>query len=604
MKRQKKPSRFSFKWKLVGVYSLIMVMTSAIMALLFYYISVDQVVDVSKDMAYEILQKNMQILDERLIKIQENSKQAVTDYGLFAYLSDEEALAKENYLGLDRKITQVLSKYFPSADIMSVQLITDRYTYGVNTSLLTAHRFKESPLYREVLEQSGALIWTPVYDIVNMYDLEEYGKSALPNRWVFSAARTLGIGYIDSEGVFETQSLGHENLPVLLINFSENVISNIFRDSMPVQGAETYLLSPGGELIYHSSQEPVDAAALSELYKEIGGKERGTDIIRLNGEDTAVSYVASSVTGWLSVAVMPSNALMQTTRVRMQATTAVSGMGVMIVGILLSIMISSMVARPIHRTVAAMQKLGSGQFETELKVESRDEFGYLVEGFNTMNRRITRLIEDNYASKLRENEMEIMALNLQLNPHFLHNTLTVINYEALETGRSRVSDMIMHLCDMLSYTFRNQQETSRFRDDLEWVQNYVDIMMYRFERKFTVCYEIDEALLEIQVPKLFLQPFIENAILHGFEFIDSGGIIKVRGRREDHRCVIEVCDNGIGMESPEGQPAAKRSAGSIGIANIHQRIQLLYGVDYGVKIVSKLGEGTTVMITLPVNSKP
>ena len=597
-------NHLSYKWKLMGTYALIMAVTAGILSLVYYSISIDQVTDNAKNMAYEILRKNNQILDERLQKIKENSAQAVVDSSLFTYLSEEEVLAKENYLGLDRKITQVLNKYFPSGDVMSVQLITDDHIYGVNTSLLTAQRFKDSSIYQDVLDRSGALIWTPVYDIVNMYHLDEYREIPLPNQWVFSAARTLGNGYVNSEGIFENQPLDTENKPVLLINFSQDLIYGIFEDSMPVQGAETYLLSPAGEMIYHGGQESRAAEDLMEIYQNFQGKKSGSDVVRLNGETIAISYITSDVTGWISLVLMPSHELMRTARTQMQVASGIAILCVLFIGGLLSLFFSSMVSRPIHQTVEAMQKLGAGDFDTTLTAETQDEFGYLVEGFNTMNQRISRLIEDNYIAKLWENEMELMALNLQLNPHFLHNTLSVINYEALETGQDRVSEMIMHLCDMRSYTFHSTQETSMFREDLRWMENYVDIMMYRFENKFVVYFDIPEELLEIQVPKLFLQPFIENSILHGFEFIDSGGVILVSGYQEGEKCIIIVEDNGIGMDASEEPLPARKSSGSVGIANVQQRIHLLYGDDYGVKISSEVGRGTRVIITLPGNTKP
>ena len=594
----------SFKWKLVCIFSTIMTIIACLIVALLYYISVDQVMDISKNMAYEILQKNMSILDERLTKIKENSMQAVSDDSLFAYLSNEEELAKENYLGLDRKITQVLNKYFSSEDVMSVQLITDHYTYGVNTNLLTAQRFKESSLYKRVLENKGALFWTPVYDIVSMYQLDEYRDSDLPNRWVFSAARTLGEGYVNSDGFFETKSLDSSEKPVLLINFSEDILKTLFEDSMPVQGVETYLLAADGNCIYHNGSNAMEPEALSGFYDEIKGDKQGTDILKIEGKECAVSYVTSEVTGWILSAVMPSDELMQTSRQRMQITAGVSILFAIIVGFLLSSWISAMVTRPIRQTVNAMQKLGAGRFDTQLAVKSQDEFGYLASGFNLMNQHIAKLIEDNYASKLRENEMEITALNLQLNPHFLYNTLSVINYEAIDTGCENVSDMIMHLCNMLRYPLADSNETSLFWKDLEWLQDYVDIMKFRFENKFTVVYDIPESLKKIQVPKLFLQPFIENAILHGFEYMDSGGMITVTARQEGEDCAVEICDNGIGMDSSEETLPPKRTVGTIGIANIRQRIRLLYGENYGVKISSKIGEGTRILVTFPINIKP
>lgn len=596
-------SGISFKKKLIWIYSLITILMSFLTGCIFYCVSVEQVTDIAQSMAYEIQQKNIHILDGRLTKIKENSVQAVTDENLFAYLSNEELLAKENYLGLDRKITQILNKYFSSGDVLSVQLITEHYVYGVNTNLLTLQRFRESPVYRKALSQNGALLWTPVYDIVNMYQLDEYKEARLPDRWVFSAVRTIGAGYVNSQGYF-VENPSESHLPsVLLINFSEEILKGILQDSASIQGIETWLLSPDAEVVYNNGSNLRDTSFPAELIHKIDGKKQGTDIITLDGEDTVISYVTSDVTGWISVAVMPSSMLMQATQIKMQVITATIMLTAMLAGILLSSLISSMVTRPIRQTVLAMQKLGAGHFGTQLTIASQDEFGYLANGFNIMDQHISRLIEDNYASKLRQKEMELLALNLQLNPHFLYNTLSVINYEALSAGDEKVSDMIMHLCGMLNYTLRNNSETSTLKEELQWVKDYVEIMMLRFENKFTVTYQTDDTLSDLQVPKLFLQPFVENSILHGFETIDSGGKIEVAAWKTQEKCLIEIWDNGIGIQNPGDLVKNGTPSGSIGIANIHQRIQLLFGTEYGVQIESEEGLETRVQISLPVNFK-
>lgn len=598
-----KIGRVSFKWKLICIYSLILMLISSVTVFAVYRISAEQMVDISKEMAYEIQQKNIEILDERLIKIKESSRQAATDDELFTYLSQEALPAGQNYLGLDRKITQILERYFSAEEVLSVNLITDKYVYGVNSSLLTVERLRESPIYQEILNRKGALFWTSVYDIVDMYGMEEYRHSSLANRWIFSAGRTIGNGYIDSNGDYVSKRLEYVSKPVMIVNFSESMIEEIFSDSISIQGVNTYLFAKNGECIYSNDDEMLDINVQKELFEQIGERENGTDIITLDHETVAISYVTSDVSGWLSVAIMPSDELMRQSRLHMLMIAVGIAFVAAMIGILISGMVSSMITKPIRQTVEAMQKLGMGQFDTQLEVKSADDFGYLANGFNIMNKHIERLIEENYASKLRENEMEVMALNLQLNPHFLYNTLSVINYEALEQGCDRVSDMIMQLCEMLNYTLRNKEETSVFREDLKWTQNYVNIMEYRFEGKFEVFYDIPEKLLDVRVPKLFLQPFIENAILHGFAHMESGGEIRVCGYQTEQKCVIEVSDNGSGMKDMEEHLQTRHQVGSIGIANMRQRIRLLFGEGYGIQISSAEGEGTSIRISIPFNSK-
>jgi len=247
--------------------------------------------------------------------------------------------------------------------------------------------------------------------------------------------------------------------------------------------------------------------------------------------------------------------------------------------------------------------MGEGDFDSRVPVDIKDEFGYFTHKFNQMNEKIKKLIEENYIVTIREKESQIMALNLQMNPHFLYNTLNIINCMAIENKDKEVSEMIIKLRDMLVYTVKNKKDIIRFSDDLQWLKNYLYIMSKRYENKFTVCFDIDSRIYDTPVPKLFLQPFIENAIIHGFEEIDEGGIILISGSICDGKRVFSVSDNGKGMDKDTIERILNEDEASVGISNVDRRIKLLYGQEYGVAIKSDWGEGTEIKVTLPFDEK-
>lgn len=270
---------------------------------------------------------------------------------------------------------------------------------------------------------------------------------------------------------------------------------------------------------------------------------------------------------------------------------------------ILSIIISARISRPVNKLLAAIKQMEEGKFDIRIPSGDDGEFGYLIYKFNNMNDKIGKLIDENYLSAIREKETEIMALNLQLNPHFIYNTLNVINWMALEAKHENISNATMDLCTMLEFTLRNKKDVVPFEDDLKWLKCYLNIMSLRYEDKFSVLYDIHPSLGRCRVPKLFLQPFIENSIYHGFEYIERKGVIRITGRVENNTAFFIVEDNGIGMGEEKITEVMSREQSSIGVKNVDKRIKLIFGYDYGVNINSGIGKGTRIIISIPYQTE-
>jgi len=226
-----------------------------------------------------------------------------------------------------------------------------------------------------------------------------------------------------------------------------------------------------------------------------------------------------------------------------------------------------------------------------------------VHDFNDMNDKIQQLIRENYETKIRENEANLMELNLQLNPHFLSNTLNIINWMAIENKQNDISKMIISLSQMLEYTLRNNDEIVCFEDDFNWLKNYIFIMSNRFYGIFVVHYNVDPSLNKQKVPKLFMQTFVENSIIHGFEAMQSGGELTIKGIVDGELAKFIVEDNGKGMSKQEIQKAKILDGDRIGVKNIDKRIKLIFGVEYGIVISAEEGIGTKVTISFPLTDK-
>lgn len=589
-----------FRTKLVLFYITLLIIPIVFIGLRYYYISMDVVSDLVSKNVYEIVKKNNQIIDVKLSKIEENSLAMTVDQDLFKTFNEAKNL---NILQMDRQVTKVINKYFTqSPDVYSVQIVTSYYTFGNNLSLITGENFENSKLKAYAKEAGGKLRWIPTYDFTVMFGYNEFKNIELPgDRYIFSAVRQINSFYLDN-GVFSVLDRGIE-IPVLIVNFSERLFQNVFQNSIPIDGIQYFVISEDGNIVFHNDREKLATAEKPDWLGEVSSKGSGTGFINIDGKKNIICYDKSKVTGWISVAIIPAGKIMGNIVPVMRSSTIFIAIIFAVISLFLGVLVSGKISKPIKKLVKAMESMGEGNFDTRIQVESRDELGYLIEKFNSLNEKVKKLIDENYKVRIREKEAEIMALNLQLNPHFLYNTMNVINWMAIEAGQENISNVIVNLCDMLIYSLKNKKDVMPFEDDLKWLESYLSIMSNRFEDKFIVQFHIDPMTYKCEVPKLFLQPFIENSIIHGFEYIESGGIIKITSRIDGYVIHFYIEDNGIGMKPEEIEEVMNTERSSIGVRNVDKRIKLLYGEGYGVQIKSQYGAGTKVLITIPTKNQ-
>ena len=216
-------------------------------------------------------------------------------------------------------------------------------------------------------------------------------------------------------------------------------------------------------------------------------------------------------------------------------------------------------------------------------------------------------------------EAEIKALQAQINPHFLFNTLENINWMAQLNGVPEISDTVSALAKLIDGSIGRGDRMISFSEELEYKENYMTILKNRYEHKLEMETKLDEELMDIKIPRLLIQPLVENAVKHGIEKSRRNGVIRLSAYREDSHVVFQVVDNGIGMKPEELEALNLRlqkdalinegnstgAAGkSIGLENVNRRIKLLYGSTYGVEIESSYDEYTRVIVRLPVDQKP
>lgn len=589
-----------FRTRLVISYLILIIIPMSILGFRYYDHSTAVMTDLARSNVLEIVKKTNNLLDLKLSAIEAGSNSLIIDQELYKTFNRTNPLLESDLISMDRIISPLLNKYFiRENDIYSVHLATTYYTFGEGRSFIPSGALQQSSLYQAALQGEGKLQWIPTYEFARMYDQRYLANIDLDYRYMFSAVKQINSSNFQN-GVFSYLNPAVER-PLLIINFKEQFIRNLFEVSVPIEGTSFMMLTDEGQIVSHSDYAKLTTKLDSPWFAQMKGSRSGTLITTFEDQRMILCYDTSEVTGWISVAIVPVKELTSgMAEVIRDNAVYLTGI-VQLLSLLVAFIISGRITKPLKKVLIAMKNVGEGNFDSRIAVNSSDEFGILMHRFNNMNDKIKLLIQENYEGKLREAETQVMALNLQLNPHFLYNTLNVINWSALENGDSETSDMLVHLSSMLHYTTRNFEEMKPLEEELEWLKSYLYIMAKRFEGKFEARFFIDPILYPIKVPKLFLQPFVENAIIHGFRKMKSGGIIDIYGWLEEGSRMFCVEDNGSGMNKEAVEALAH--ADSIGLHNVGKRIRLLHGEPYGVLINSAEGKGTRVNIRLPSSAR-
>ncbi|QZA33263.1 sensor histidine kinase [Hydrogenibacillus sp. N12] len=266
---------------------------------------------------------------------------------------------------------------------------------------------------------------------------------------------------------------------------------------------------------------------------------------------------------------------------------------------LIALLFAERIARPIRTLATAAASLAEGRFDLPtLRPEGLEETKTLMHAFNHMKEKLQlmfKTMEENAAKDRLLRDMQLKILQQQINPHFLFNTLNMLSKSAFLEGAERTSDLIAAVADLLRYDLDHREEAVPLRDELHHIRNYAEILEARFGReKVSFSFEIDDALTDLLVPKLILQPLVENAYFHGIEGLGRPGEIHVRLYRRNGSAVIEIRDNGRGME-----PDSSRRG--LGLSNVRDRLALFYDGQAKMELQSRPEAGTTVILVLPLS---
>lgn len=268
--------------------------------------------------------------------------------------------------------------------------------------------------------------------------------------------------------------------------------------------------------------------------------------------------------------------------------------------VILGIYFSRLFTRKIEELTENMNQVNNGSREVTVFSDSEDEVGLLVRSFRNMMEEINRLIHEVYENKIALKEFELKALTAQINPHFLYNTLSIINWMAIKAGQKQISKVTLALSTFYRTALSKGADMVTVENCIQNIKAYLEIQLVMHDNNFQVEWEIEPGIKNEIVPKLALQPVVENALEHGLDVKEGEDKrLKLYFAEDGEDVLLAVEDNGLGMEQEEAESLVSYQTSGYGLKNVNDRICLLYGEDYKIRIYSKSGQGTRVEIRIP-----
>jgi len=396
--------------------------------------------------------------------------------------------------------------------------------------------------------------------------------------------------------------LTNEVLGVFFVDLNYRSISNLGEDINLGLKGYVFMIDEAGDIVYHPKQQLLYSGLWEEEMDSILNAK--TDVLTSADGNKLYTLSKSEVTGWRVVGVTYLDEMLSGTDeiINMYYLLAIV---LIIVAMFLAVLLTNKITLPLRRLENSMKAVEEGNFEVEIaSPEVRDEIGNLIFSFQIMIRKIKQLIENNNREQEEKRKSELNALQAQINPHFLYNTLDSIIWMAEDGNTKDVVLMTSALAKLLRKSISNKHELVTIAEEIEYTKSYLTIQKMRYKDKLKYSIDVDPAIENKEIIKLIIQPLVENAIYHGIKYKEGMGTIFIEAGYHDKGILIRVIDDGQGMSEEQlrhiyDEREIDTKKNSVGVLNVHRRIQLYYGSEYGIGFVSNIGVGTIASIYLP-----
>ncbi len=558
--------------------------------------------DVASQTVHSIVKSNNNLIDTTLTRIEDVSYLLLNNKECFDIFSNMDQYSVSDYLKQERIITDVLGKQFLTNEtVYEKYLYTSKWIFGENNRLAmnaTIEEIQRFQINEKAAAAGGQAFWITGYDYGEWFQTEYLSnKQNYEYQYPITMVREMNFQYMNNGNLSVMPS--KQERPILVVHVLEHTLASLYKSSVNYEGSvyavvneDGCVISSDNSMFRITEKAPEAILSLSE--------SSGYTSFRYQDIEYLLCYDTMEERGWFSFCLIPMESLLRQTEAKIQKLQLWLTIILVVAAVLVSALLSLSISKPIAVLIKAAKRVSTGDFSANTPVPRGKDFKLLAESFNHMETEITRLIEENYKISLREKDTQIMALTMQINPHFLYNTLNTINMLAIQNDDEETSDLIVSLSEMLHYSFKNTQDKIPLADEIHWTDNYINIMRKRFQGVFEVQFDIPNDLMIYKVPKFFLQPIVENSILHGFESMSSGGILHISAQKQGDRIDFKVSDNGKGMTDTKFDKDSKlMHSNRVGLANVYRRLILIYGDNFTMDLQSEPEKGTTFLLSIP-----
>lgn len=551
------------RYKLAIIYSLFCFLPVMLLFWLSFLQMRSIIGDKEKMNLQSYLQQSVSSMDRTLDGYNSLSDYIAFDRTLAEVFSMEYGTPYEQYEQLTQKVDPILwsSSYFHGG-MQRITIYTDNGMVKHDTTVAPVSEIEETDWYQKTLEHPG-INWFVNYQEKTLFSARKLA---------FSGAREgVNILYMDVD------------YQKLFTPYAETLISE----------CGLYITDQEGKLVFEESRFSGKNQNYDLTYSEfLEQRDRGST-------DYTILCEQSNTTGWTVWLYQPVGLAGEA----MRPIVVMAGVTILIcifAAVLAYFITSGMVSGRIERLTRLMQEVQEGSMDMQVGSDDRDEIGMLYRGFGSMMKRIRTLINEVYLGKITQKEAELKALQAQINPHFLYNTLSLINWKALAAGEEDISRMTLAMSTFYRTALNRGRNVLQVEAELSNTRAYLEIQSMLHDGDFDYEIEAQPEILQCESLNLILQPLVENAIHHGIEEkTDGRGKISVRGWKEENCVWFMVEDNGIGMEQEVADKILTMESKGYGVRNVDERIRLCYGEKYAMKVESVVGKGTKMTIHFP-----
>ena len=464
--------------------------------------------------------------------------------------------------------------------------VHNNYSYSSEeNSILPVSQVAGSTWYRSA-QQARSRFWCAPTDL--------WDQPAGDQNW-FSTVQT----------IYNPRSI-LEPLAILRADLNPARLSALINETSITENGMLMLLRNGEILLAsHLAEESPDAAALARRISADSGE--GWKILEENGTEYYAQCRPLNDQGWYVASVLPARDIYRPgNRLRSEMLWIVAALTLM--AYMLAYLLSRSTLDRLSLLSKTMHAVEKGDTAARLEPAGDDEIAQLMGSFNQMMDRMDALMEDKVEYGRQIKNLELKALQAQINPHFLYNSLDLINCTAIHHHIPQISQMVSALSKFYRLSLSKGREIISLNEEVQHAKAYLQIQNLRFDNRIQARWDLDPSAGDCRIIKIILQPLIENAVIHGiFEKPSKAGCLTVTTRRSDDGIRITICDDGVGMDeatrlanfTASTSGSISQTSGGYGVRNIHDRIKLAYGDDYGLSCVSTPGQGTTVTVHIP-----